>query len=230
MKILIIEDELELCKSIVAYLKISNYICDIAPDYKTAMSKIESFEYDCILLDISLPDGNGLDVLKELKANKQADGVIIISAKDSVEDKIAGLNLGADDYLQKPFHLSELHARIATLVRRLKFDGNKLLSIKELSVDLAKRSVAVNGVEISLTKTEYAILVYLLANKNKVVSKTAIAEYILEYEADVSENFDFLYTHIRNLKKKLLDAGSGDYIKTVYAMGYKFDDTNETSA
>ncbi len=229
MKILIIEDEMELCKSIVTYLKSEQHVCDIASDYKSAISKVETFEYDCILLDISLPDGNGLDVLKELKANKQSDGVIIISARNAVEDKITGLNLGADDYLQKPFHLSELNARISSLVRRLKFGGNKLITINELTIDLVKKSIAVNGEPIDLTKTEYAIFLYLLANKNKVISKNAIAEHIFEDEADVSENFDFLYTHIRNLKKKLTEAGCRDYIKAVYAMGYKFENTHETS-
>jgi DNA-binding response OmpR family regulator len=135
MKLLIVEDEKELSKSIVAYLKQENYLCEIAPDFKTALDKTESFDYDCVLLDITLPDGNGLNVLKGLKADNKTDGVIIISAKNSIDDRIAGLNLGADDYLAKPFHLSELSARIAAVIRRRRFDGNKVLVLNELTID-----------------------------------------------------------------------------------------------
>jgi DNA-binding response OmpR family regulator len=223
MKLLIVEDEKELGKSMKTYLKGENYHCDIAPDYKSAMEKVESFDYDCIMLDISLPDGNGLDVLRELKANKKTDGVIIISAKDSTEDKIAGLNLGADDYLPKPFHLSELSARIAAVIRRRKFDGSKILTLNEIAIDTLKKTVAVNGLQLELTHSEFDLLLYLVSNKNRVISKNAIAEHLTGDEADVFDNFDFLYAHIKNLKKKLAAAGCGDYIRSVYGMGYKFD-------
>ena len=222
MKILIIEDEKELSKSMATYLKAESYVCEIAPDFKTAMDKTESFDYDCILLDISLPDGNGLTVLKELKDNKKTDGVIIISARDSIDDRIAGLNLGADDYLPKPFHLSELSARISAVIRRRRFDGNKVIVLNELTIDTLAKIVAVNNVGLDLTRKEFDLLLYLASNKNRVISKNAIAEHISGDEADVFNNFDFIYAHMKNLKKKLVQAGCADYIKSVYGMGYKF--------
>lgn len=222
MKILIIEDEKELSKSIVTYLKQENYLCEIAPDFKTAMDKTESFDYDCILLDISLPDGNGLTVLKELKANKKTDGVIIISAKNSIDDRIAGLNLGADDYLSKPFHLSELSARISAVIRRRRFDGNKVIVLNEITIDTIAKIVAIDNVGLDLTRKEYDLLLYLVSNKNRVISKNAIAESISGDGADLYDNFDFIYAHMKNLKKKLTAAGCEDYIKSIYGMGYKF--------
>lgn len=223
MKILIVEDENELSKNILSYLKGESYSCEQAADVKTAMNKITAFDYDCILIDISLPDGNGLSVLKELKANKKTDGVIIISAKNSTEDRIAGLNLGADDYLAKPFHLSELSARIAAVIRRRRFDGNKTLVLNELTIDTVAKMVAVHHVCLDLTRKEYDLLLYLIINKNRIISKNAIAEHISGEEADVFDNFDFLYAHIKNLKKKMIQAGCEDYIKSVYGMGYKFE-------
>lgn len=223
MKLLIVEDEKELSKSIVAYLKQENYLCEIAPDFKTALDKTESFDYDCVLLDITLPDGNGLNVLKGLKANNKTDGVIIISAKNSIDDRIAGLNLGADDYLAKPFHLSELSARIAAVIRRRRFDGNKVLVLNELTIDTLAKTISVNGKGVDLTRKEYDLLLYLVSNKNRVVSKNAIAEHLSGDEADVFDNFDFIYAHMKNLKKKMVQAGCEDYIKSIYGMGYKFD-------
>lgn len=222
MKILIIEDEKELSKSIVTYLKQENYLCEIAQDFKSAMDKTESFDYDCILLDISLPDGNGLNVLKELKANKKTDGVIIISAKNSIDDRIAGLNFGADDYLAKPFHLSELSARISAVIRRRRFDGNKVIVLNEITIDTVAKIVAINHVGLDLTRKEYDLLLYLVSNKNRVISKNAIAESISGEGADLYDNFDFIYAHMKNLKKKLTAAGCEDYIKSIYGMGYKF--------
>jgi DNA-binding response OmpR family regulator len=223
MKLLIVEDEKELSKSIVAYLKQENYLCEIAPDFKTALDKTESFDYDCVLLDITLPDGNGLNVLKGLKADNKTDGVIIISAKNSIDDRIAGLNLGADDYLAKPFHLSELSARIAAVIRRRRFDGNKVLVLNELTIDTLAKTISVNGKGVDLTRKEYDLLLYLVSNKNRVVSKNAIAEHLSGDEADVFDNFDFIYAHMKNLKKKMVQAGCEDYIKSIYGMGYKFD-------
>lgn len=223
MKILIVEDEKELSKSMATYLKQENYLCEIAPDFKTALAKTETYDYDCILIDITLPDGNGLNVLKELKADNKTDGVIIISAKNSIEDRVAGLNLGADDYMAKPFHLSELSARIAAVIRRRRFDGNKVIVINELIIDTLAKTVSVNQRNVDLTKKEYDLLLYLVTNKNRVVSKNAIAEHISGDEADVFDNFDFLYAHMKNLKKKLVQNGCEDYIKSVYGMGYKFE-------
>ncbi|MCC6288705.1 MAG: response regulator transcription factor [Chitinophagaceae bacterium] len=223
MKILIIEDEPELRKSIVTYLGSENYLCETAVDYQSALDKIESFDYDCILLDITLPDGNGLNILKHLKANKKTEGVIIISAKNAIDDRITGLNLGADDYLPKPFHLSELGARVAAVIRRRKFDGNSIIQLNELAIDTAAKTISVHNKPVDLTRKEYDLLLYLASNKNKVISKNAIAEHLTQDEADVFDNFDFIYAHIKNLKKKLAQAGCTDYIKSIYGMGYKFD-------
>ena len=192
MKLLLIEDEKKLSESIVAYLKSENYVCEIAADFKTAIDKTDSFNYDCILLDISLPDGNGLNVLKELKRNKKTDGVIIISAKNSIDDRIEGLNLGADDYLPKPFHLSELSARIAAIIRRRNFEGNKLLVFEEITIDTVGKVASVDQVGLDLTRTEYDLLLYLVTNKNRVVSKNAIAEHLSADEADIFDSYDFI--------------------------------------
>lgn len=223
MKILIVEDERELLKSMVTYLKGENYVCETAADYKTARQKIESYSYDCILLDVTLPDGNGLALLKELKQEKKTDGVIVISAKNSIQDRIKGLNLGADDYLTKPFHLSELNARISAVIRRRHFQGHKILVFHEITIDLAAKVVSVNNKSLDLTRKEYDLLLYLAFNKNRVISKNAIAEHLSGDEAEIFDNFDFIYTHMKNLKKKLQQAGSKEYIRSVYGMGYKFD-------
>ncbi len=222
MKILIIEDEKELSSNIARYLKQENYICEIAPDFHIGLNKAETFEYDCILLDITLPDGNGLNVLKALRAEGKMDGVIIISAKNSLDDKIFGLQLGADDYLAKPFHLSELSARIAALIRRKHFHGNSILTANEISIDTTAKRVMIYNKEIILTRKEYDLLLYLVINKNRVLTKNAIAEHISGDEADLFANFDFIYAHIKNLKKKLAEAGADEYLKSVYGMGYKF--------
>lgn len=223
MKILIIEDEKELSRSIASYLKAENYLCESADNFEMAIEKTEAYNYDCILLDISLPGGNGLQVLQELKKNKKTDGVIIISARDSIEDRIKGLNLGADDYLPKPFHLPELSARIAAVIRRRRFDGSGIFTLNEFGFDTLAKIVTVNDKPVDLTRTEYDLLLYLVTNKNKVISKNAIAEHISGEEAEIFDNFDFIYAHIKNLKKKLTTAGSEDYIKAVYGMGYKFE-------
>jgi DNA-binding response OmpR family regulator len=223
MKILIIEDEKELSRNMLAYLKAENYICELAPDFRTAIEKSESFDYDCILLDLSLPDKDGLNILKELKANRRSEGVIIISARNSIDDRITGLNLGADDYLPKPFHLSELSARISAVIRRRKFDGNKIIDVHEITVDTEAKTVMVNKKVVDITRKEYDLLLYLLINKNRVISKNAIAEHLSGNESGVFDNFDFLYTHIKNLKRKLSQAGCEDYIRTIYGMGYKFE-------
>jgi DNA-binding response OmpR family regulator len=222
MKILIIEDEKELSNSIVTYLKRENYLCDIADDLAGGMHKMETYDYDCIVLDISLPGGNGLQILKELKANKRSEGVIVISARDSLDDRITGLNLGADDYLAKPFHLSELNARIAAIIRRKKFQGNKVLVHNELTIDLMAKTVAVNNQPLDLTRKEFDLLLFLVSNKNSVISKNAIAENISGGGIEYYDNFDFIYSHMKNLKRKLTSAGCKDYIKSVYGMGYKF--------
>ncbi|AHF15852.1 response regulator transcription factor [Niabella soli] len=223
MKILIVEDEAALSKSIATYLKQENYSCEVATTYSEAIEKTETFDYDCILLDIMLPDGNGLDVLKALKQDKRTDGVIVISAKDSMTDKISGLQLGADDYLAKPFYLPELSARVAAVIRRRRFEGSSELVLNEIKVDTSSRIVTINSEAVELTKKEFDLLVYFIVNKNRVLSKTAIAEHLSGADADLFDNFDFIYAHIKNLKKKLAAAGCDNYFKSVYGMGYKLE-------
>ena len=222
MKILIIEDERELVKSMAQYLRQESYVCEIAYTAHEANEKVLLFEYDCILLDINLPDGNGLKILEKLKENNKTDGVIIITAKNSLDDKVRGLNLGADDYLSKPFFLPELVARVSAVIRRKRFDGNTKITFQEITVDLLGKTVHVHDQTVDLTRKEYDLLVFLIANKNRVVSKNAIAEHLSGDDAELLDKFDFIYTHIKNLKKKLSEAGSTDYIQTVYGLGYKF--------
>lgn len=222
MKVLVIEDEKSLCDSITSYLKQENFICDAVNNYADAIEKIEWFEYDCILLDINLPGGSGLNILKQLKENKKMDGVLIISARNSLEDKINGLQLGADDYLPKPFHLSELVARITAIIRRRNSGGNNLIQFNELVIDTIARTVFVDQKIIDLTRKEYQLLLYFAYNKNRVISKNAIAEHLWGDDMEGAGNFDFIYTHVKNLRKKLIASGCADYIQSVYGMGYKF--------
>lgn len=223
MKILIVEDETELSKSISEYLSGESYLCEIAETYTEAINKIEMFHYDCILLDIMLPDGNGLKILEELKKQQKEDGVIIISAKNALDDKIAGLQMGADDYLTKPFHLSELMARVYSIIRRKQFSSSNLVKQNELQIDLLAKTVVVNNETVSLTKKEFDLLIYFIGNKNKVISKSTLAEHLSGDFADMLDNHDFIYAHVKNLKKKLYDAGCEHYLKTVYGTGYKWE-------
>lgn len=223
MQVLIIEDEKELAKSIVQYLSEENYLCEVASSFKEALHKITMFDYDCILLDITLPDGSGLKILEELARQHKQDGVIIISAKNSVDDKIEGLQLGADDYLTKPFHLSELTARIYSLIRRKRFNNTNTIKQGELEIDLLAKIVAVHGESIALTKKEFDLLIYFIGNRNRVLSKSTLAEHLSGDLADMLDNHDFVYAHVKNLKKKLGDAGGGQYIKTVYGTGYRWE-------
>lgn len=222
MKVLIVEDEKELAKSIVEYLSEEKYLCEVAPTFTEAMNKIDLFNYDCILLDMTLPDGNGLKILEELTKENKQDGVIIISAKNSVDDKIKGLQLGADDYLTKPFHLSELTARIYSLIRRKQFNNSNIIKQDELEIDLLEKNVSVNGQPITLTRKEFDLLIYFIGNKNRVLSKSTLAEHLSGDFADMLDNHDFVYAHVKNLKKKLCDAGCEQYVKTVYGTGYKW--------
>lgn len=222
MKLLLIEDEKELGVSIQKYLSSKDFICEWATDIKIALDKISIYDYDCILLDLMLPDGNGFEILKELKIQNKTEGVIIISAKETLETKIEGFNLGADDFLTKPFHLSELLVRIQALIRRKNFKGNNIVVFNEIEIDILSKSVKVNGNKIDVTKKEIGLLLYLIGNENRVLSKSAIAEHLSGDMADMLDNHDFVYAHIKNLKKKLNEAGSGDYIKSVYGMGYNW--------
>ncbi len=224
MKILIIEDEQALLDSIITYFTGEGNICEYARSYAAASEKIALYRYDCILLDLGLPDGEGLSLLRELKKMKNNDGVLIISARQSLDDKLKGLDLGADDYLVKPFHLSELKARVSAIVRRKNFDGDNTIIFNEIAVDVFAMQTAVRDKKISLTRKEFDLLVYFLSNKNKVVTKNAMAEHLWGDEISIADDFDFIYTHVKNLKKKLLEAGATDYIRSIYGIGYKFSD------
>ena len=221
MKLLLIEDEKELALSIQKYLANKDFVCEWVNNKKDAIEKISIYNYDCILLDLMLPDGNGFEILKELKYQNKSEGVIIISAKETLETKIEGFKIGADDYLTKPFHLSELLVRILALIRRKNFNGNNIITFNEINIDILSKTVKVNTKTIDLTRKEIDLLLYLIGNENRVLSKSAIAEHLSGDMADMLDNHDFVYAHIKNLKKKLNDAGSGDYIKSVYGLGKK---------
>ncbi len=223
MKILIIEDEQEIAQSIKNYFKSNGIQCETAGSYALAHTKIANYDYDCILLDLMLPDGDGFDILRELKSKNKTDGVIIISAKENLDTRIEGFNLGADDFLTKPFHLSELLVRMQALIRRKNFQGSNCIVFNEISIDILSKTVTVNNKKPDLTKKEIDLLLFLIGNNTKVLSKSAIAEHLSGDMADMLDNHDFIYAHIKNLKKKLHIAGSGDYIKTIYGLGYKWE-------
>jgi DNA-binding response OmpR family regulator len=222
MKILIVEDEIELLNSIRSYLQKQDFVCEGVENYFEAEDKIISYKYDIAILDINLPDGNGLDLLKHIKESNPETGVLIVSAKDSLDDKLKGLDLGADDYITKPFHLAELNSRVNSLIRRRKFDGNKNIVFQEIEIDPDAKSVVANGMSVDLTKKEYFLLLYFITNKNRVLTKEAIAEHLWGDNIDMLDNFDFIYTHMRNLRKKLKKTGANDYLQTIYGLGYKF--------
>lgn len=223
MKVLIVEDNIELSKNVESYLSKEGSICETAFTYNQAIDKIISFSYDVIILDLMLPDGNGLDVLKALKNELSEAGVLIASAKNSLEDKLDGLDLGADDYITKPYHLSELNARIKAIYRRKNFKNQKFIECNEIKINTDAAEVFVSGTQLELTKKEYELLVYFIANQNRVITKQSIAEHLWGDHADFYDSFDFVYQHIKNLRKKILSAGGGDYINTIYGMGYKFN-------
>jgi DNA-binding response OmpR family regulator len=224
MKILLIEDEKELSYAITEYLQDENYLCEAVFSFEHAVEKINLYHYDCIIVDITLPDGSGLNVIRALKENKSETGIIIISARNSLDDKVTGLEIGADDYLTKPFHLPELNARIKSIIRRRSFSGVNEIIFNELRVFPEKMEVTVSGESLNLTKKEYDLLVFFLSNKDRILTREAIAEHLWGDEMDMADSFDFIYTHIKNLRKKIMEKGGEDYIKTIYAMGYKFTD------
>jgi DNA-binding response OmpR family regulator len=224
MKILIIEDEAELLSEINSYLIDAGYNCELADRFEFAMDKISIYEYDIILLDIGLPDGNGLELIRAVKKFNLKTGIIIISAKNSLDDKISGLDLGADDYLTKPFQLSELNSRIKAVLRRRSFEGTDRIQFNEIEVNTQSKTVLIAGSNIGLTKKEYDLLLYFLVNKNRLLTKESIAEHLWGDNIDLADSFDFIYTHINNLRKKIQANGGRDYIKSVYGMGYKFID------
>ncbi len=221
MKILVIEDEPAMRETMVQSLLQEQYVVEFAIDYISAQQKLNIYEYDCVLLDIGLPGGNGLTLLSELKKENKAEGVIIVSAKNSLEDKVKGLDLGADDYLAKPFHLAELHARVKSVLRRKKLDGNNFVTINNLKIDTTQRSVSVNEKELLLNRKEYDVMLYLVTNKNRLVNKAALAEHVWGDYIDETNSFDFIYSQIKNLRKKLKDSQAKIEIQAIYGVGYK---------
>lgn len=225
MKILLIEDEIELAASISEFLKNEGYLVERAPDFPTAHEKAVIYEYDCLIVDINLPGGGtGLDVIRALKKLRPEAAVIITSARNALDDRITGLDLGADDYLTKPFHLPELNARLKALLRRRHFGGNADIVFHQIMVKPAQRSVYVNETPLDLTPKEYELLLYFLANQHRVLRRESIAEHLLGDDADQMDDFNFIYSHIKNLRKKLMERGCPDYVKAVYSVGYQFTD------
>ncbi len=224
MKLLIVEDEPGLLNSIKDYLTREGNLCETAPRYETAMNKLALYDYDCIILDLMLPDGEGMQILRHLKLLNKTEAVIIISARNILEDKITGLNLGADDYLVKPFHLSELNARISAIIRRKSYSSNNQIVFNEITIDPSAKTVNVNDIEVYCTRKEFDLMVYFVVNKGKAVSKSAAAEHIWGDDADMADSFDFIYTHIKNIRRKLHEAGCKDYFHSVYGVGYRFSE------
>lgn len=222
MKILVVEDEASLAVELCNYLSSDSIDCESVGDTRSALEKVNLYRYDCIILDIGLPDGSGFVVLDELKRLKKTDGVIIISAKDALEDKIMGIETGADDYLTKPFHLAELAVRVMAIIRRRNFGGSNRIDFGGLNFDLQEQAVSYQGKSMNLTPTEFKILHYFISSPNKVLSKTSIAEYVLGEQSDYVDGHQLVYTHIKNLKKKFSKVGCPDYIQNIYATGYKF--------
>lgn len=220
---LLIEDEPVLAATIAAFLEKEGYQVETAADFPSAQMKAGVYDYACIIADIMLPGGGtGLDVLRDLKRRRPEAAFLVISAKDALEDRLLGLELGADDYLTKPFHLAELNARLKALLRRRFYGGNNLLIFNEIKIDPSEKRVWITGTEITLTRSEYALLLYLMANKGRILTKEMLAETLGGDDADQMDSFDFVYSHIKNLRKKLHAAGSPDYLQSVYGLGYKF--------
>jgi len=222
MKLLIVEDELELLNATSGYLEKEDFVCETAPNFFEAEDKLIAYNYDVVILDINLPDGNGLELLKYIKEKSPETGVLIVSAKDSLDDKLKGLDLGADDYITKPFHLAELNSRVNSLLRRRKFEGSTNIIYQEIEIDPVAKRALVNNIALDLTKKEYFLLLYFITNKSRVLTKEAIAEHLWGDNIDMVDNFDFIYTHMRNLRKKLKKSGANDYLQTIYGLGYKF--------
>ena len=222
MKILLIEDEPALAEAISTYLTQEEYVCERASTVETAQEKVNLYRYDCILVDITLPDGSGLNIIRELKQNQSEAGILVISAKDSLDDKVMGLDLGADDYLTKPFHLQELNARIRSIIRRRNAEGQQHITFQDIKVSPDDKQVWVNAHRLELTRKEYDILYYFITNPKRVISKENVAEYVWGDYIDAADSYDFIYSQIKNLRKKLNQHSEHTYLHAVYGMGYKF--------
>ncbi len=222
MKLLLVEDNIRLAEDMIQFLVGNGFVVEHAATLQTGFEKINIYQYDVVIVDIGLPDGNGLDLIKQMKSDKMDSGILIVTAKNAIEDKVHGLNLGADDYITKPFHQAELNARIRSILRRKKFNSSDILKISEIKIDVPAAQVFVNENQIILTKKEYDLLLYFMYNQNKVLTKESIAEHLWGDHIDQADSFDFIYNHIKNLRRKIVKAGGKDYIKSMYGMGYKF--------
>lgn len=224
MKLLLVEDNILLAEDIIYFLQEHGFIVEHVNCIAAAEEKIFVYNYELIILDLGLPDGNGLELLKTLKNNNKSSGILIVTAKDALEDKVTGLELGADDYVTKPFHKAELYARIKSIIRRRNFDGNNYLIVNDLKADLNASQIYVNNKVLDLTKKEYDLLLYLMNNKNRVITKESIAEHLWGDNIDQIDNFDFIYNHVKNVRKKISKANGQNSIRSVYGMGYKLYD------
>jgi DNA-binding response OmpR family regulator len=224
MKLLIVEDEPALQEEMKNFLEKENYVCETAANFNDADEKLSVYHYDVALIDITLPGGSGLQLIENIKRQNTDTGIIIISARNSLDDKLTGLDLGADDYITKPFHLSELNARVKAVLRRRKFDGSTKIEFNEIELLPDQGKAEINGKSLALTKKEFEMLLFFISNKNRLLTRESIAEHLWGDNIDLADNFDFIYTHINNLRKKILKNSGKDYIKTVYGIGYKFTD------
>jgi len=221
MKLLLVEDEAALRATVADALRQGGYLVEVAANFAQAHEKIKLYEYDCVLVDLTLPDGDGLDLVRALKSDGSPAGVLVLTARDGLTDRVQGLDLGADDYLTKPFHLSELNARLRALLRRRQFQGQHHIAFRDLLVWPERNEALVRGEPLSLTKKEYHLLLYLLANPGRVLTKEAVAEHLCGDQVDAADSFDFIYTHMKNLRRKLQEKGADNYIRTLYGVGYK---------
>jgi DNA-binding response OmpR family regulator len=228
MKVLIIEDHQELARNILDFLGREGYVCELSETLEAAREKLSLFRYDCILLDIGLPDGNGISLLHQIRSEHKDSNVLIISAKNALDDKIIGLEKGADDYITKPFHLAELHARIRAVYRRKNLGGANIVEFNEISLNTDTFEAKVENTILDTTPKEFDLLLYFMVNKNRVLSRQSIAAHLWGDYTDNLANFDFVYQHVKNLRRKIGHAGGTDYISTVYGLGYKFNSHNQT--
>lgn len=224
MKVLLIEDEASIGNAIIDFLSFNNILVEWVKELSAAQIKLDLYKYDCIILDLMLPDGSGETLIETIKEYNRNEGILILSAKDSLLTKIDCLNLGADDFLTKPFHLAELQARLNAIYRRKQFEGNTTIQFNEIELDLNSKSILINKNEVAFTKTEFEMILFFIGNKKRVLSKSTIAEHITGDQADQLISHDFIYSHIKNIKKKLMDNGVTDYIKTIYGLGYKWEE------
>ena len=225
MKLLVVEDERSLSRSICDYLRMEGHICEEAANYRDAVIRTADNRYDCVILDIGLPDGSGLNVIREMKENKSTDRILILSARSSLEDKLVGLKAGADDYLTKPFHMAELSARLNSIYRRDNFMGFNEMIFNEIKIRIEENQAYVNDQLLNLTRKEYDLLVFFMVNRDRIVTKESIVEHLWGDNVVLTDSFDFVYTHVKNLRKKLMAKSCRNYIKVIYGFGYKFSDS-----